>query len=59
MVVAMLGTGINTNITSLSGAVIVVTFCYLILYLFLIQFRREVLKVIRKKIGRASCRERV
>ena len=48
IVVIILTKGNNISKLALSGTVTVVTLCYLILYLFLLHFRKEVLEVNRK-----------
>jgi putative nucleotidyltransferase with HDIG domain len=48
IVVAILPHGERENGLALTGSIIVVSSCYLVLYLFLWQFRREVLEVVRK-----------
>ncbi|MBG0861224.1 MAG: HDIG domain-containing protein [Bacteroidales bacterium] len=48
VVVALLSTGIRGNPLALTGIIIIVSSCYLVLFLFLWQFRREVLEVGRK-----------
>jgi len=47
-VVAILTHKRELNLVEFAGTVIVVGLCYLVLYLFLLQFRREVLRVPRK-----------
>ncbi|MCJ7447285.1 MAG: HDIG domain-containing protein [Bacteroidales bacterium] len=48
IVVTILPAGVRENGLALAGSIIVVSSCYLVLYLFLWQFRREVLEVVRK-----------
>ena len=48
IVVLILPRGVHENGLALAGSIIVVSSCYLVLYLFLWQFRREVLEVVRK-----------
>jgi putative nucleotidyltransferase with HDIG domain len=48
IVVLILPRGVRENGLALTGSIIVVSSCYLVLYLFLWQFRREVLEVVRK-----------
>ena len=47
-VVAILTYKRDLNTIEVAGTVIVVTLCYLVLYLFLFQFRHEVLRIVRK-----------
>jgi len=47
-VVVMLSRKNDISLRQLTGTVIVVTLCYLVLYLFLFQFRHEVLRVLLK-----------
>ena len=48
IVVVLLSPGIRGNTLALIGIIIIVSSCYLVLFLFLWQFRREVLEVVRK-----------
>ncbi|MBN2863140.1 MAG: hypothetical protein JXN62_08275, partial [Bacteroidales bacterium] len=48
VVIVIFNRGKDVSRLSLSGTIIVVSSCYLILYLFLVQFRKEVLQVNRK-----------
>jgi len=50
IVVLILPRGVRENNLAFAGSIIVVSSCYIVLYLFLWQFRREVLEVVRKTL---------